>query len=250
MLRCLEGAGYLAGSGDALRSLVRFSTLGEQLFVHSAFPTEDASAVFFGPDTYRFARAIDPVVASLPRASGLRILDVGAGSGAGGLHAAHQLRGLEPHVTLSDINAEALHFCAVNTALNDVSQVRTIESDLYKELPESFDLIVSNPPYLVDSLARSYRHGGGAFGSALSLRIVEEGLPRLALGGRLLLYTASAIVHGVDLFECDLRRVVADQKFEVAYCEVDPDVFGEELDATPYDQADRIAVVTANILRN
>ena len=40
------------------KSSVRASTLHGELFLHSAFPTLSADAVFFGPDTYRFARTI------------------------------------------------------------------------------------------------------------------------------------------------------------------------------------------------
>ena len=57
----------------------------------------------------------------------------------------------------------------------------------------SFDLIISNPPYLVDPLARVYRHGGGELGSALSVEIAVQGVDRLAPGGRLLLYTGSGV---------------------------------------------------------
>src|SRR5690606_35040496 len=54
----MEQAGVLEACGSRWRSRVRLSSLDGQLFVHSAFPTEAADAVFFGPDTYRFASAI------------------------------------------------------------------------------------------------------------------------------------------------------------------------------------------------
>ena len=50
----LDEAAALERHGDRLRSAVRFSSLGPLLFAHSAYPTTDADAVFFGPDTYRF----------------------------------------------------------------------------------------------------------------------------------------------------------------------------------------------------
>src|SRR3954454_25350085 len=61
----LEQAGELDADGDLLRAKVRFSTLDEQLFVHSAFPTEASDTVFFGPDTYRFARALRHAMADI-----------------------------------------------------------------------------------------------------------------------------------------------------------------------------------------
>jgi methylase of polypeptide subunit release factors len=248
LLSILESAGALAIAGDKLRSNVRFSTLGDQLFVHSAFPTEGADAVFFGPDTYRFARAIRQEVSNLLARSGMRLLDLGAGSGAGGLHAASLLQRAEPHLTLTDINRSALRFSHINAVLNEVPGVQVVESDLYGNVAGPFDLIVSNPPYLVDPLARLYRHGGGRLGSELSVRIVEEGLAHLAPKGRLLLYTGSAIVDGVDLFENALRERLKDRRdLRLTYDEIDPDVFGEELEAPPYDCVDRIAVVSVGV---
>lgn len=52
-LTLLAGADLIRREADGWRSQVRVSSLGEQLFVHSAFPTLAADAVFFGPDTYR-----------------------------------------------------------------------------------------------------------------------------------------------------------------------------------------------------
>jgi methylase of polypeptide subunit release factors len=249
MLNALRDANALAGSANALRSAVRFSTLGDQIFAHSAFPTEQADAVFFGPDTYRFARAVRQLIERIEPRTGLRVLDIGAGSGAGGLHAAALLRAASPHIVLADINAHALRFSRINGALNEVDRVDVVESDLYSGVDGAFDLIISNPPYLVDPLARTYRHGGGDFGAALSLEIAVQGVERLTPAGRLLLYTGSAIVGGHDALHQTLRGRLAGRPARLSYEEIDPDVFGEELDAPPYDQADRIAVVAATIER-
>src|SRR5207302_7978884 len=103
----MADAGVLDIVGTAFQVKVRFSTLGDQIFVHSSFPTEQADAVFFGPDTYRFARLIRHSLGSMKRhgAGGeLRILDIGAGSGAGGLHAASLASRFAPILTLADIN--------------------------------------------------------------------------------------------------------------------------------------------------
>lgn len=243
----LRAADALDRADGTFRSTVRFSSLGDQLFVHSAFPTEQDDSVFFGPDTYRFARAILQLTSSFRIEHGSRIVDIGAGSGAGGLYAAQVLREVSPHVVLSDINAKALRFSAVNTALNNHKNIDIVQSDLYSNLSGPFDLILSNPPYLVDSRQRTYRHGGGAFGSLLSMRILEEGIDRLAPSGHLLLYTASAIIDGVDLFKQQLDEHLSPRSFRYSYDEIDPDVFGEELEHPPYDQADRIAVVAVHV---
>jgi methylase of polypeptide subunit release factors len=249
-LERLADAGVLEKVEARFRSTVRFSTLGQQLFVHSSFPTDQPAAVFFGPDTYRFARLIDSSLATFRLRSahgGLRILDVGAGSGAGGLHAAVRTANFLPSVTLADINPRALRFCAINAVLNAVPDVSIVESNLFERIPGVFDLIIANPPYLIDPLARTYRHGGGALGFELSLRFVTEGLSRLAPGGRLLLYTGSAIVNGSDRFREALVSELAGRDVGLSYEEIDPDVFGEELDHAPYGRADRLAVVGVTI---
>jgi methylase of polypeptide subunit release factors len=250
-LRSLLAEGeVLETSGSQLRSTVRFSTLGEQIFLHSAFPTEQEDAVFFGPDTYRFARFVGQSIKSWkPRRRPLRILDVGAGSGAGGLHAGASLAGAGAHVTLTDINQQALRFSRINAELNGLPGVAVLASNLFESVDGVFDLIISNPPYLVDRHARLYRHGGGDFGSELSLRIVEDGIVRLAPGGRLLLYTGSAIVEGRDLFCESMSRRLSSREWGFTYEEIDPDVFGEELQAPPYDRADRIAAVALTVDR-
>ena len=241
----LAEAGALDRSDGRLRSTVRFSTLGDQLFAHSAFPTAQGDAVFFGPDTYRFARALRQLIATLQPRSSMRILDIGAGSGAGGLHAATLLHAVSPQIVMSDINHNALRFSRINAALNDIPNVEVIESDLYAGVDGLFDLIISNPPYLVDPLARLYRHGGGELGSALSVEIAKQGIERLAPKGCLLLYTGSAIVDGVDALYESLRACSEHRAVRFSYEEIDPDVFGEELESPPYDRADRIAVVAA-----
>ena len=107
----------------------------------------------------------------------------------------------------------------------------------------NFDLIIANPPYLVDPAARTYRHGGGPLGAGLSLRIIEAAIRRLAPGGTLLLYTGSAMIAGADPFCIAAGRLLDDARLRWSYREVDPDVFGEELDRPAYRDADRIAAV-------
>ena len=105
---------------------------------------------------------------------------------------------MAPDSVLADINPRALDFARANAALAGLDRVRFAQGDLFAPVQGEFDFIVANPPYLVDAVERTYRHGGGAWGGGLSERIVAEGLPRLAPGGRLVLYTGAAMVEGRD----------------------------------------------------
>lgn len=247
MFTNLQAAGALQSLGDRFRSRVRFSTLADQIFAHSSFPTDESDAVFFGPDTYRFARAVRDLFVKKEVRAMPRIADIGAGSGAGGLYAAALLDHLSPAVVLADINSQALRFSCINSAINGIPNVEVVASDLFESLHGSYDLIISNPPYLVDPNARVYRHGGGQLGAALSVRIVEQGIKHLSPGGQLLLYTGSAIVRGVDALHQALIDQTQNRDLHLCYEEMDPDVFGEELERPPYDAADRIAVIVATI---
>ena len=254
LLAAMQCANLLEQTGDVLQSRVRVSSLGRNLFVHSAYPTTQDDAVFFGPDTYRFAQFIQQGVSAgyLPTGLSIRILDVGCGSGAGGIAAVRALAKMAHlgplELTMNDINPLALQYTAVNAAFAKVA-VKPALGDALRAVSGNFDLIVSNPPYLEDAAQRAYRHGGAGLGRALSVRIAQEAMSRLAPGGRLLLYTGVAIVNGVDAFLADLQPLLNNQAFDASYSEIDPDVFGEELEQPAYAHVDRIAAVGLTVTR-
>jgi release factor glutamine methyltransferase len=91
----------------------------------------------------------------LPRET-LNVADVGSGSGCLAIALAYEL----PHadIVATDISVQALEIARRNAVRNHVAdRVRFIEADLLalpgnEKLGEpSFDLIVSNPPYIADS---------------------------------------------------------------------------------------------------
>lgn len=238
----LAAADALAPAGDLVRSTVRFSTVpsdtGEPgLFVHSAYPTLDAASVFFGPDTYRYIRLLREVLRPAHR-----LVDLGAGSGAGALSVADRAERL----VLSDINPAALRLARINAALAGRA-AEVLHSDLLQDITGPIDAIIANPPYLADPAARVYRDGGGALGIDLSVRIVRDALARLAPGGQLVLYTGSPVLAGAHPLFDAIAPLLAGH---AARCsELDPDVFGEELDTPAYAHADRIAVVAVVVTR-
>lgn len=256
LLAEMARAGLVGRVGSLLRSTVRIASLGDDLFFHSAYPTVEENAVFFGPDTSRFIRFMQQALAArqprddarVPRVQ--RVLDVGCGSGAGGIAVARALaaRGMPATVVMNDINPLALRYAAVSAEVAGVP-VTLAQGDALSAIDGDFDLIVSNPPYLDDAAQRAYRHGGMRLGRALSARIAADSLKRLAPGGQLLLYTGVAMVDGQDPFLAELRPVLEASGFEWAYAEIDPDVFGEELERPVYAHIDRIAAVGLVVTR-
>lgn len=237
-------AGILKYKGAQLCSTVRFSTLGEGLFLHSSYPTDSADAVFFGPDSYRFAQVIQ---AHLQRNFSQinHAVEIGSGTGIGAILIAAARRNAQ--VTAVDINNLALRYTAINATLAQLTNVSVEHSDVLKGITGTFDLIVANPPYMLDAGERTYRHGGGKLGEGLSLRIVKESLPRLAPGGTLLLYTGVAIVEGQDPFYSAVKNLLESSGCVWSYQELDPDVFGEELLEPGYQDVERIAAVTLSV---
>ncbi len=241
----MHRAGVLRRRQDGQwQSTVRWSSLDDFLFVHSAYPTTAADSVFFGPDTYRFVQVIDTHLQRHPEPV-RRAVDIGCGSGAGAIMLAAARSGAE--VLAVDINRVALRFARVNTKLAGMHHVRLHNSDVLQATDGSFDLIFANPPYMFDPQARAYRHGGEALGAALSLRIVDEALTQLAPGGWLLLYTGAAIIAGQDPLLGALKPRLQEQACNWTYREIDPDVFGEELLRPGYEAVERIAAVVLTV---
>lgn len=245
VLDCAEGP-----DGSLLKARVRLSSLADELFLHAAYPPLAADSIFFGPDTMRFAEAVLAHLDDRARAgqpAPRRVADIGCGSGAAGILVAKRVPQAE--VVLVDINPAALRTAGINARLAGVENVHPVHSDMLNDVEGTFDLIVSNPPFMVDAGGRAYRHGGGPLGAGLSLRVVEAAAERLAPGGSLVLFTGSAIVEGQDGFRTEAGAICEQAGLDWSYREFDPDEYGEELDDPGYAAAERIALVILTATR-
>ena len=86
--------------------------------------------------------------------SNCRVLDIGTGSGciAIALKKAHP----EWQVTGMDISPQAIEVARENAGRNKV-EVTFLETDVFSDFNEDFDIIVSNPPYICESEKESMR---------------------------------------------------------------------------------------------
>jgi len=128
------------------------------------------------------------------------LLDLGTGSGAIAVALAHARP--DARVTAIDVSPAALAIAQQNGAQNDV-QVEFLQSDWYAALHgRRFDVIVSNPPYIVDGDAHLQQgdlrfepidaltdHGDGL---GAIRRICRDAAAHLRSGGRIF------IEHGYD----------------------------------------------------
>jgi len=165
-------------------------------------------------DTFLLASALDEVLRSTQQAAGLRVLDMGTGTGAVGLFAAMNKK--ISKVVLADIST-----VAVNTALGNYrknkkkihADVSIVESDLFKNVVSLFDIITFNAPYLRKEERESKEYArlfsGGKEGVELSLRFLKECKKHIDESSIVLL-TASSLSN-LDM----LRRGLAEYGFYV-----------------------------------
>jgi methylase of polypeptide subunit release factors len=261
--KIMHEAGMLEYKDGFMRSKLRISSVDNDLFLHSAFPTTDSDAVFFGPDTYRFVRFIrhsfekdkSESISQQYSKKPIRILDIGCGTGAGGIAAVRALpQGCPFELTLNDVNQNALELACINARAAKIP-VRRMLGDILVEnvfdtLDNNFDLIISNPPYMKDESARTYRDGGAQLGLSLSIRIFQIAFEHLAPGGKLLLYTGVAMTNQSDPFLATIKPWLMAADCDWSYEEIDPDIFGEELASPSYSKAYRIAAVGLLVRRH
>ncbi|MBR4618157.1 MAG: peptide chain release factor N(5)-glutamine methyltransferase [Bacilli bacterium] len=77
----------------------------------------------------------------------IKILDIGCGSGVIGITLKKHIP--ESDVTLLDISKEALEVAKKNAKALNV-EVNFIESDVFEKVQDRYDVIISNPPYIMD----------------------------------------------------------------------------------------------------
>jgi len=243
MLECMRAAGALERCEERFRSTVRVASLGEDLFLHSAFPP-DHDAVFFGPDSYRFAAFLRTEISGSPVHGTL--VDIGAGSGVGAVVAARL--GRFDRIVLTDVNPRAVAFAKANGAHAGVEVTCVQTSDL-DGLGGPLAMVIANPPFIADNDGPTYRNGGDMHGAGLSYRWAVAAAAELSVGGVALIYTASAIIDGEDRLKQALQAAFVGPELRLSYREIDPDIFGDELARPAYANVERIAAVGVKIER-
>lgn len=176
------------GQGVPLQHL-----LGSTEFYRREFRT-DARALIPRPETEEL---VELALARADKREGMRVLDMGCGSGIIGITLALELAPHHPVVVMADISDAALAL-ALENANSLGAKVQTYRSDLFSAWndtaesainpPEPFDLVLANLPYVPDGepVAAEVAHDpatalyGGPDGLDVVRRFLEESLPHLA----------------------------------------------------------------------
>ncbi len=138
---------------------------------------------------------VETVLQDCREKEGGRLLDVCTGSGC--IAISLKCLGRFAQADASDLSEKALEVAAYNAAANH-ADVRLIHSDLFEAIDQTYDVIVSNPPYIADPVIEELEPevreheprmalSGGADGLAFYRKIAKEAGKYLNPGGKLYL---------------------------------------------------------------
>lgn len=137
----------------------------------------DQRALIPRPETEEL---VDILIQRYRTREGLHVLDLGTGSGAIACALAHALPG--SIVWATDIRSEALSLARENAQQNGIEaeRIHWLEGSWFAPLGrESFDLIVSNPPYLAKSELPGVEPEVGQYEPVTALVAEDDGLADL-----------------------------------------------------------------------
>ena len=129
------------------------------------------------------------------RSKNATTLDLGSGCGIQAILAA-------PHserVIGVDCNPRAIAVAKFNARLNEIENVRFQEGDMFEPVTaETFDLVVSNPPFIISPENRHFFLNSGLEGDEVCRRIVQEAPKFLKEGGYCILNANWAVIEKED----------------------------------------------------
>ena len=106
----------------------------------------------------------------------VKILDIGTGSGA--IAIALKKAFPDSKVTAIDISRKALKLAEENAKINNV-EIEFVESDLFQNVSDKYDVVISNPPYIaydeeIDEKVKKYEPHIALYADNEGLKIYED----------------------------------------------------------------------------
>jgi methylase of polypeptide subunit release factors len=169
----LETQGFVERDGDVVRASFRLTPFDGLLLAHDDERSADENYVTGVNNASR-------TLATLTVRDGIdRALDLGTGCGVQGLLAARHSK----NVVAVDLNPRALHYAGLNARLNGVQLDLRHGSWFEPVADESFDLIVSNPPFVISPDTDYVFRDSGLGRDAISRQVVRGAAAHLRTGG-------------------------------------------------------------------
>lgn len=157
-----------------------------------------------------------------------KVLDLCTGSGAIGISIAKYSKIQE--IILSDISLKALEVAKVNVKKYNCDNVKIIYSDLFDNIQERFDIIISNPPYIETETIKTLNKDvqkepilaldGGCDGLVVYKKIINKAYDYLENGGYL------ALEIGYNQKQAVINLLENSNKYKEIYSK--KDLFGND----------------------
>jgi Methyltransferase small domain len=188
----LERAGILVSDEGSVRAAIKLVPHGDLLIASDPDRGDD----------HDWVAGIHPPSVTLAkltvRRQAKRALDVGTGCGVQALLAARH----SETVVATDVNPRALRYAAFNARLNGIENIELREGSFFEPVAGArFDLIVSNPPYVISpDSAYAYRDSGLPT-DEVSRNVVRAAAEHLEEGGFAHVLISWAHAEGQDWSE-------------------------------------------------
>ncbi len=164
---------------------------------------------------------VEETLALVPQNSSMAILDLGTGSGAIAIAIASER--LLCRIVATDISSPALTVAAANAERHELANIVFLQGDWLEAVADqTFDIVVSNPPYIasndaaMNKLPHEPRNAlvAGEDGLDAIRRIAADASSSLVRGGTML------VEHGADQ-EKAVTRILANEGWENIQCLLD-----------------------------
>lgn len=193
--------GLIEPGPDGIRTALRLSMYDDLVVVHDAFQEKR----LLRPD---HVLDVNPTTISLSnltvRRPVARALEIGTGCGALALRASRHA----DRVVATDTNQRALNMAVFNAAINGVTNIEWRLGSLFDTVAgETFDLIVSNPPYVISPDSHLIFRDGGRRGDGLCEEIVRR-VPEFLTAGGFATILINWVVRASEEWAAPLRRWV------------------------------------------
>lgn len=235
----LAALDLLRAEGDEVAATARITPWDGQLYLHD--PDEP------GELREDFVTGVNPASRTLANLTVRRpaagALDLGTGCGVQALRAA----GHAERVVATDLNPRALRYVALNAALNGVANVETRHGSLFEPVAgQTFDLVVTNPPYVISPDMQFVFRDGGGTGDAFSRGVVADAPPHLREGGFATVLCNWVVPAGRDATEllADWVRESGCDAWVLHYSTQDPLAYAHQWNA-PLQASDPAAYAAA-----